>query len=244
MHEVRAVGSQRRRRRRRCRRRARPLDRDRNPGSGPRPTHPANRLRPVTEVIDRRDIKPAHRGSKRVDSVTNSRAEETVLDRVRTLLACRSGNRRTAYEGATRDETACAQPLPRLRRARPPHAARSGGCWYRDPVAGGDSAGRVDLSVNVIFGSLTGVFGRVEAHALRFWHLSQARSLMGAVLVAAPLSGTRSKATALHHRQGLNPELTDGWSKPVLMASSDCLPPSERHGGDVSPPARRVPLDL
>lgn len=45
-------------------------------------------------------------------------------------------------------------------------------------------AGRVDLSVYVIFGALTGVFGRIEAHSLRFRHLSRAGALMSAGVVA------------------------------------------------------------
>lgn len=51
-------------------------------------------------------------------------------------------------------------------------------------------AGRVDLSVYVIFGALTGVFGRVEAHAVRFRHLSQAGVLMGASVIAGAAAST------------------------------------------------------
>lgn len=50
--------------------------------------------------------------------------------------------------------------------------------------------GRVELSVYVIFGALTGVFGRVEAHAVRFRHLSQAGVLMGVSVIAGAAAST------------------------------------------------------
>jgi hypothetical protein len=60
--------------------------------------------------------------------------------------------------------------------------------------------GRLDLTVYVIFGALTGVFGRAESHRLRFRHLGSAGVLMGVSVIggaAASLAGTGPWAVVL-----------------------------------------------
>jgi uncharacterized membrane protein YccC len=80
--------------------------------------------------------------------------------------------------------------------------------------------GRLDLTVYVIFGALTGVFGRAESHRVRFRHLGSAGVVMGVSIVAGAavslagtgpwvvvLAGTVLAGTfsALSDRLGLRP---------------------------------------